>query len=130
MYTIMSKDGATLVCQRTGVGPPLVLVHGSGGSATRWKAILPALETNFSIYALARRGRGKSGDAPDYAIEREFDDVVSVVDSIKQPVYLLGHSYGGICSLEASLLTPHVRKLVLYEPPVPVEGAPIYAPEL
>src|SRR5205814_5993170 len=48
----------------------------------------------------------------------EFDDVAAVVDSIGEPVLLLGHSYGAICSLEASLRTANVRKLVLYEPPI------------
>ena len=32
-------------------------------------------------------------------------------------VSVLGHSYGGICALEAALLTAGIRKLVLYEPP-------------
>ena len=31
---------------------------------------------------------------------------------------VLGHSYGGICALEAALLTDRIRKLVLYEPPM------------
>jgi pimeloyl-ACP methyl ester carboxylesterase len=39
---------------------------------------------------------------------------------------VLGHSLGAICALEAALLTPHIRKLVLYEPPVPIPGIPIY----
>jgi pimeloyl-ACP methyl ester carboxylesterase len=126
MDKIISKDGALLACQRTGVGSPLVLVHGTGGSAARWAPILPALETHFSLYALDRRGRGGSGDAPDYSLEREFEDMASVVDSIQPPVDLLGHSFGGMCALEAALLTPHTRKLILYEPPIPVEGVPIY----
>jgi pimeloyl-ACP methyl ester carboxylesterase len=73
-----------------------------------------------------RRGRGASGDAADYTSEREFDDVVSVVNSIGEPVYLLGHSYGGVCALEAALGTSRVRKLVLYEPPLPLAGVHIY----
>jgi len=128
MQVVTSRDGTRLVCQRAGAGPALVLVHGTGGSAARWTPILAALGKHFSIYALDRRGRGQSGDAAAYAIEREFEDVVAIVESVQQPVYLLGHSYGGICALEAARLTPHVRKLVLYEPPVPVDGVPIYAP--
>ena len=33
-------------------------------------------------------------------------------------VYVLGHSYGGVCSLEAARLTDRIEKLVLYEPPL------------
>jgi pimeloyl-ACP methyl ester carboxylesterase len=105
-----------------------VLVHGTGATAGRWSPVLPAFETRFSVYALDRRGRGDSGDAPTYAMEREFDDVVSVVESVGNPVNLVGHSYGGICALEAALLTTKVRRLVLYEPPIPVVDTPIYKP--
>jgi hypothetical protein len=33
-------------------------------------------------------------------------------------VNLFGHSYGALCSLEAALVTTHIRKLGLYEPPI------------
>jgi pimeloyl-ACP methyl ester carboxylesterase len=105
-----------------------VLVHGTGGSSVRWMPVLPALEQRFSVYAVDRRGRGQSGDAAGYGIEREFEDVAAVVDAIGEPVFLLGHSYGGICALEAARLTANIRKLILYEPPTPVEGVPIYPP--
>lgn len=126
MDKIASKDGTLLAYQHTGVGSALVLVHGTGGSSARWTPILPGLEAHFSIYALDRRGRGGSGDAPAYALEREFEDVASVADSIRQPVNLLGHSLGGICALEAALLSQQIRTLILYEPPIPVEGVSIY----
>src|SRR5271168_4930213 len=76
--------------------------------------------------AVDRRGRGASGDAHSYAIQREFEDVAAVVDSVGDGVHLLGHSFGAICSLEAILLTSQLRKVILYEPPIPVEGAPTY----
>ena len=127
MDSITSKDGALIAYRHSGLGPPLVLVHGTGGSSARWTPVLPALEGHFSVYAVDRRGRGGSGDASGYAIEREFEDVASVVDSIGQPVNLLGHSFGGLCALEAALLTPPIRRLILYEPPIPVAGVQIYA---
>jgi pimeloyl-ACP methyl ester carboxylesterase len=88
--------------------------------------VLPALTQHFQVYAVDRRGRGASGDALVYAIEREIEDIVALVDSIGEPVNLLGHSYGGICALEAALYTQNIRKLVLYEPPVPIAGVAIY----
>jgi pimeloyl-ACP methyl ester carboxylesterase len=124
--TIPSKDGTRIAYQHSGVGPPLILVHGTGGSHVRWASVLPALEPHFNLYAIDRRGRGESGDAASYAIEREFEDVAALVEAIGQPVYLLGHSYGGIGALEAALLTQHIRKLVLYEPPIPSPGIPVY----
>jgi pimeloyl-ACP methyl ester carboxylesterase len=33
-----------------------------------------------------------------------------------------------LCTLEAALIAGNVRRLVLYEPPLPLEGVPIYPP--
>ncbi len=45
-------------------------------------------------------------------------DVAAVVDWAGEGVSVLGHSYGGVCALEACLLTDNMRRLVLYEPPL------------
>ncbi|MBI4198911.1 MAG: alpha/beta hydrolase [Chloroflexi bacterium] len=127
METVRSKDSTPIAYEKSGKGPPLVLVHGTGGDHTRWVPVLPALERHFTVYAVDRRGRGGSGDTPTYAIEREYEDIVAVVDSIREPVNLLGHSYGALCSLEAALLTRNIRRLVLYEPAFDV-GIPMYPP--
>ena len=73
--------------------------------------MLPALEARFTVLAIDRRGRGQSGDADDYAIEREYEDVAAVVESAGDEVNVLGHSYGGICALESALLTDAISKL-------------------
>ena len=129
METILSRDGTMIAYQRSGTGPALVLVHGGTADHTRWAPVLPAFEQRFTVYAVDRRGRGGSGDAEPYAIEREFEDIVALVNSIGEPVFLLGHSYGALCSLEAALRTSHLRKLVLYEPPIPT-GIEIYPSEV
>jgi len=52
-----------------------------------------------------RRGHGMSGDSLEYTLQREAEDVAAVVNSQPGPLFLLGHSYGGICALEATFLT-------------------------
>ena len=103
-------------------GPALVLVHGSTVDHTAWDAVLPGLEPYFTVYTMDRRGRGRSGDARTYAMEREFEDVAAVVDNIGGPVPVVGHSYGSNCALEAAQLTVNISKLVLYEPLVIAAG--------
>jgi pimeloyl-ACP methyl ester carboxylesterase len=125
MKTFKSKDGADIACFVSGSGTPLVLIHGTSADHGRWGPILPALERRFTVYACDRRGRGSSGDGPAYAIEREFEDIAAVIDGIGGPVDVLAHSYGAMCTLEAARLTTHLRRLVLYEPPIPSE-VPIY----
>jgi pimeloyl-ACP methyl ester carboxylesterase len=80
--------------------------------------------SRFTVWSIDRRGRGHSGDANGYAIEREYEDVAAVVESAGEAVNVLGHSYGGICALESALLTDSVRKLVLYEPPMGFLASP------
>lgn len=119
---VRSKDGVEIAFWKSGQGPHLVLVHGTSAEHSRWRPVLPMLEQHFTVCAMDRRGRGGSGDAPEYSLEREFEDVAAVCDSLDGPVDLLGHSFGALCSLEAALRAKDLRKLVLYEPPVRVEG--------
>jgi pimeloyl-ACP methyl ester carboxylesterase len=115
---IRSEDGTPLAVWRGGEGPPLLLIHGAAADHSRWAPVVPPLEERFTVLAIDRRGRGWSGDARDYALEREVEDVVAAVESADEPVHLLGHSYGGICALEAALLTDRIHRLVLYEAPM------------
>jgi pimeloyl-ACP methyl ester carboxylesterase len=122
IHTITSPDGTQIAYQLSGDGPPLVLVHGGISDHSYWHAVLPALEARFSVYAMERRGRGHSGDTQPYAIEREYEDIAALVESIGEPAYLLGHSYGAICAVEAALRVDDLRGLVLYEPPFDPNG--------
>jgi pimeloyl-ACP methyl ester carboxylesterase len=129
MATFTSRDGTEIVCQKSGAGPPLVLVHGTTADRSRWAPVRPLLEARFTLYACDRRGRGASGDGPAYALEREAEDVVAVVDGIGGPVDLVAHSYGAVCALEAAPRARHLRRLVLYEPPINA-GRPVALPDL
>ncbi|HLT48469.1 MAG TPA: alpha/beta hydrolase [Rubricoccaceae bacterium] len=127
METVTSKDGTVIGYWMSGPGPPLLLVHGTTADHRRWAAVSPRLERHFSVYAMDRRGRGGSTDAPDYDVMREAEDVAAVLDRIGEPAAVLAHSYGAVCALEGALLADNVRKMVLYEPPIPT-GLPIYPP--
>lgn len=120
--TVQSKDGTSIAYERRGHGPPLVMVHGSTVDHTRWGGVVSKLAEHFTLLMVDRRGRGESGDGPVYNIEREFEDVVAVLESTEVPAFLLAHSYGAICSLGASRLTARIAKMVLYEPPLSLPG--------
>jgi pimeloyl-ACP methyl ester carboxylesterase len=116
---VVSRDGTAIAYWTSGVGSPLVLVHGTTADHTRWRPLLPYLEPHATVHAMDRRGRGASGDAPDYQVTREFEDVAAVVDAVAEatgsPVDVLGHSFGGLCAFGAAALTANMRRLVLYE---------------
>jgi pimeloyl-ACP methyl ester carboxylesterase len=118
---VTSRDGTEIGYWSSGEGPALVLVHGLLGDHSRWAAMLPYLEPHFTVHAMDRRGRGASGDHPDYDIAREFEDVAAVVDAVAEAagtsVDVLGSSGGAAYAIAAASLTPSIRRLVLFEPP-------------
>jgi pimeloyl-ACP methyl ester carboxylesterase len=127
--SVASRDGTQIAYWTSGSGPPLVLVHGAPADHTRWRPLLPYLEPYVTVHALDRRGRGASGDAAEYRLEREYHDVAAVVDAVAasgQPVDVYGHSHGGIVAFGAAALTTNVRRLVLYEG-WPVPDPSVYA---
>lgn len=125
LKSVKSPDGTEIACHVAGDGPPLVLVHGTSADHTRWASIIARLAARWTTYAMDRRGRGASSDRSQYSIELEFDDVAAVIDAVGDEVDVIGHSYGAVCSLEAARRTSGIRRLVLYEPPLPI-GIEIY----
>jgi pimeloyl-ACP methyl ester carboxylesterase len=132
--TTTSRDGTRIAYWRSGRGPALVLVHGATADHSRWETVRPLLEPHVTVYAMDRRGRGGSGDAAGYRIEDEAGDVAAVIDAVAvatgEPVDVLGHSYGAACTLEATLLTERIRRVILYEAGVGVSTPPGLADEL
>jgi pimeloyl-ACP methyl ester carboxylesterase len=128
--SVVSRDGTAIAYWTSGEGPPLVLVHGMPADHTRWRPLMPYLVPHFTVHAIDRRGRGASGDGPEYRLEREYEDVAAVVDSIAaasgESVDVYGHSHGGIVGFGAATLTTNIGKLVLYEG-WPLPDSSIYA---
>lgn len=122
LLEVRSADGTPITAEVSGQGPPLVLVHGIGGVGARWRAA-KALEADFTLIAVDRRGRGQSGDGAAYSIDREVEDLVAIRGALGRHVFLLGHSFGGLLSLEAASRT-EFSKLLVYEPYGPAEALP------
>jgi pimeloyl-ACP methyl ester carboxylesterase len=121
MRRVVSTAGVTVSFETYGSGPPLVLVHGSfDDHRSNWEFVRPLFEKQFTVHAVARRGRGKTDATTGHSLEDEGHDVAVVIQAVGEPVFLLGHSYGAQASLAAAVEVPdRVRKLVLYEPPWP-----------
>lgn len=136
---VRSKDGTRIAVECTGKGPSLLIVHGGTGDRSRWKPLLPLFASHFTVCAMDRRGHGESEAGSNYSLRKEFEDVAAVVNVLSLsglgqqagalayaratapqpgPVFVLGHSIGGVCAIEAAFLTNKISKLVLYEPPL------------
>jgi len=121
MIQFTSPRGIRISFQKSGRGPALVLVHGGfSDHHTNWEFVEPILRERFTVCALARRNRGTTEATEGHSLLDEAEDVAALIRHIGEPVFLLGHSYGAQCALNAARVVPGaVRKLALYEPPRP-----------
>jgi pimeloyl-ACP methyl ester carboxylesterase len=124
--TVRSPDGTTLAFERSGDGPPLVMVDPALGYSgfDNIRELGERLATDFSVYTYDRRGRGRSGDTSPYAVEREVEDLAALITEAGAPAFVYGFSSGALLALHAAAMKVPIRKLALFEPPVRPEGEP------
>jgi len=110
--------------QAMGAGPPVVMLHGLlvGNLASWFFTTAPALANSHEVTLYDLRGHGRS-DRPvgGYGVETMMRDLDGLVDSeIREPVSLVGHSYGALIALHYAMAHPErVERLVLVEAPLP-----------
>jgi pimeloyl-ACP methyl ester carboxylesterase len=124
MDHVTSADGTDIAIDRTGSGPPVILV--CGGSVDRMSnaGLAEQLAPHFTVLNYDRRGRGDSGDTPPYAVQREIEDIDAVVGAAGGSAFLYGTSSGAALAMEAAIRLDAITKLALWEPPFLPEGAP------
>lgn len=131
MHTANSKDGTKIVYDKSGQGPAVILVSGAFGyrKFAGVVEIASLLSKQFTVYNYDRRGRGDSGDAQSYAIEREIEDLQAMIDEAGGSAYVWGLSSGAVLALQAAARGANITKLALHEPPFVVEAADRTVPE-
>jgi len=110
-----------------GDGPPMVLVHGLGGSAINWLGVGPGLARRARVVAIDLAGFGHTPPlGPSTGVEaqqRLLDRFLATV--IGGPAILVGNSMGGLIALMQAAAAPgRVSRLVLAAPaqPAPLGG--------
>ena len=99
-------------------GPPLLLVHGGGGSAFEWVPILQALARNHRVLAVDRPGHGLA-DPFDYRgvdlLEHARTFLRDVLDALElRGVEIVANSIGGLWCVAFALVAPErVSRLAL-----------------
>ncbi|MEU2226773.1 MULTISPECIES: alpha/beta hydrolase [unclassified Streptomyces] len=94
--------------------PTVVLVHGAFADASSWNGVIKRLEhEGYPVVAPANPLRGLGSDAAY---------IHSVLASVKGPVVLVGHSYGGAVISEAAVGDPQVKALVYIAAFLPEKG--------
>lgn len=124
MRKVVSRDGTTIAYEKTGDGPPIVLLNGGFRDHTIFDSLVPELAPRCTTYVYDRRGRGESGDAPGYAVEREIEDLEAVIGEAGGEAVVFAGSSGANLALEAALTGAPITKLALHEPYYRVKGFP------
>lgn len=115
----LSEDGTEIVFERSGSGPPLILVDGAlcSRSFGPTAGLAALLATHLTVYRYDRRGRGESGDRAPYSKQREVEDIAALVRIAGGSAGVLGFSSGGALALEAAAAGVGVSRVAVYEPP-------------
>jgi pimeloyl-ACP methyl ester carboxylesterase len=112
--------GTSVEVHEQGSGEPVVLLHSSGASGAQWRALADQLGTRFHVLAPDLHGYGATDGwtgPGTFSLAHEAALVTALMDSVRQPVHLVGHSYGGAVALHIARTQPdRVRSLSLFEP--------------
>ena len=91
---------------REGLTPPIVLIHGAGGTHLYWPPEMRRL-TGYRVYAPDLPGHGKSGGRGMQSISAYTRSVIGWLDVLDlHSVVLIGHSMGGAIALSLALENP------------------------
>lgn len=111
--------------------PLLVFSHATGFHAATYVPLLSQLCAEMDIIAPDGRGHGMTTlQAHPHSLhswKRYYSDLAHVVDSLQRPVFLAGHSIGGLCSLAVAASRPQAVRGVISMDPVmldPTQGIP------
>ncbi|MFF1258728.1 MULTISPECIES: alpha/beta fold hydrolase [unclassified Streptomyces] len=105
---VVANDGANAA------KPTVVLVHGAFADASSWNGVIERLERRgYTVMAPANPLRGLYSDSAYIA---------SVLKTIKGPIVLAGHSYGGAIISTAAAGNPQVKSLIYINALMPDVG--------
>lgn len=100
--------------------PPVVEIHGLGGSSTNWTTLMRELRDEFEQWAPDLPGYGESPPASGHTIDDYVGVVEAFLERFDRPVHLVGNSMGGmICVLVAAGRPDLVASLSLFSPAMP-----------
>lgn len=111
-------------------GPAVLLLHAQSAAWRNYGTVLPALASDYHVFALDIAGHGGSDRTPDaYDVHTHVADVIDFIETvIGGPVLLSGHSSGGLIAAGTAAKAPRLIRALLLEDPPLFSTAPERAP--
>ncbi|HEY3799478.1 MAG TPA: alpha/beta hydrolase [Caulobacteraceae bacterium] len=113
-HAFATSDGTKLHYVEMGAGPPVIMIHGAGGSAVgNWFAngIAPVLAKTNRAIGIDMRGHGLSEEGPPGGRSKMAADVIEFMDAQGiEKAHIAGYSMGGGVTL--TLLVEHPDRFV------------------
>ena len=108
-------DGNAIQYVSEGEGPPVVFIHGLGGSANVWHGVIQAMKQHHHCLAMDLRGHGRSQGKGKFSIQQWAKDVQKLISHLELPaVTVVGHSLGSLVAQQLAATSPdQVESLVL-----------------
>ncbi|HEY9564516.1 MAG TPA: alpha/beta hydrolase [Nocardioides sp.] len=113
----VSADGTSIGYERFGGGRPLILVGGALRSPVATRSLAERLAGCLTVFVYDRRGRGGSGDTPQYAVDREIEDLGALIAEAGGTAAVYGHSSGAGLALRAAAHGLPITGIVLHDVP-------------
>jgi len=105
---------ADIYVRKTGVGEPLLLIHGVPDSADMWDEVVADLSERYTCYAIDLPGFHRSGMPDDFQFDLEsygkFINQVVCKLNIVEPLTLMLHDWGGIFGMSFACQYPEKIK--------------------
>jgi len=110
----------TIAFDQLGAGPPVILVLGAFNTRAAGAPLAAALAAAHTVFNYDRRGRGGSGDGAPYAVEREIEDLDTLVQRAGGSAAVFGFSSGAALALAAAAHGLAITRLALFDLPLTV----------
>lgn len=128
-------DGFSLVYERAGSGPPVVLLHGWPGMRTDYRALVPLVSGETEVVVPDLRGFGDSDKhavepGTGYSAAAQARSVVGLIEELAlAPVVLAGYDIGSRIAQAVARAAPERVAALVLAPPLPGAGERVLEPD-
>ena len=108
-------NGVRIACRVGGQGPPMLLLHGLGGSHDDWRRQFDVFARRYRVIAPDLRGFGDSERREPFTVQQYARDAAALIVALGAGrAHVVGLSMGGAVAIELALSAPdRVAGLVL-----------------